>query len=104
VGRGIGGLWRTRVRINFLAFARIGEGGVVTLRQQLVETDAAQTIDVSRPADTSRPFVQVLVSLGGAVGVALLVPFVMLLAGLLVALPVRGIVEVIGWLMARIVG
>jgi hypothetical protein len=76
----------------------------VTLRQQLVENDAGHIIDVSRVPDKRRPFVQVMVSLAGAVGVALLVPFVMLLAGLLVALPVRGIVEVIGWLMARIAG
>jgi hypothetical protein len=45
-----------------------------------------------------------MASLAGAAGIALLVPFVILLVGLPVALVVRGIAEAIGWLLARMVG
>ena len=60
-------------------------------------------IDVSLRR-TKRTFLQGLVSLAGAVGIALLVPFAILLIGLPIALVVRGIAEAIGWLLARIVG
>ena len=60
-------------------------------------------IDVSLPR-TRRTFLQGLVSLAGAAGIALLVPFAILLIGLPIALVVRGIAEAIGWLLARIVG
>ena len=60
-------------------------------------------IDVSLRR-TKRTFFQGLVSLAGAVGIALLVPFAILLIGLPIALVVRGIAEAIGWLLARIVG
>jgi hypothetical protein len=42
--------------------------------------------------------------MAGAAGIALLVPFAILLIGLPIALVVRGIAEAIGWLLARIVG
>ena len=45
-----------------------------------------------------RTFLQGLVSLAGAAGIALLVPFAILLVGLPVVLAVRGVLEVIGWL------
>lgn len=61
-------------------------------------------LDVSLPRDTGRPFLRALASLAGAAGIALLVPFVILLVGSPVALAVRGIAEAIGWLLARIVG
>lgn len=60
-------------------------------------------IDVSLPR-TRRTFVQGLVSQAGAAGIALLVPFAILLVGLPIALAVRGIAEAIGWILARIVG
>jgi hypothetical protein len=54
-------------------------------------------IDVSRPS-AERTFFQGLVSLAGAAGIALLAPFAILLVGLPVALAVRGLLAVIGWL------
>ena len=63
----------------------------------------SDVIDVSVPR-TKRTFLQVLVSLAGAAGIALLVPFVILLIGLPVALVIRGIAEAVGWLLARMVG
>ena len=60
-------------------------------------------IDVSLPS-TKRTLLQGLASLAGAAGIALLVPFAILLIGLPIALVVRGIAEDIGWLLARIVG
>ena len=68
------------------------------------EPGRIEVLDVSLPRDTGRSFLRVLVSLAGATGIALLVPFVMLLIGLPVALAVRGIAEAIGWLLARTVG
>ena len=44
-------------------------------------------IDVSRPVSAKRTFLQGLVSLAGAAGIALLAPFAILLVGLPVALP-----------------
>ena len=61
-------------------------------------------IDVSRPNSDGRTLIQGLLSLAGAVGIALLVPFVILLVGLPVALAVRGTVEAISWLLALIFG
>jgi hypothetical protein len=51
----------------------------------------------SRP-EADRTFVDGLISLAGAAGIALLVPFVILLVGMPVALTVRGLLEVTGWL------
>jgi hypothetical protein len=45
-----------------------------------------------------------LVSLVGAVGLALLMPLVILVIGLPVALAVRGIAEAVSWLLARFAG
>lgn len=68
------------------------------------EPGRIDVLDVSLPRDTGRSFLRVLASLAGATGIALLVPFVILLIGLPVALVVRGIAEAIGWLLARTVG
>ena len=57
-------------------------------------------IDVSVPRPSRGPLVRGLVSLAAAVGVVLLVPWVMLLAGHLIALPVRVLAQVITWLVA----
>ena len=53
--------------------------------------------DVSRPTSEGRTFLQGLVSFTGAAGIALVVPFVILLIGLPIALAVRGLLEVVGW-------
>jgi hypothetical protein len=52
---------------------------------------------MSRPVG-DRTFIDALISLAGAAGLALLVPFVILLIGMPVALITRGLLEVIGWL------
>jgi len=56
-------------------------------------------VDVSRPTGEGRTFLQGLVSLTGAAGIALVVPFVILLIGLPIALTVRGLLEVVGWVL-----
>jgi hypothetical protein len=60
------------------------------------DTGAAAGIDVSRP-NATRTFLQALASLAEAVTIALIVPFAILLIGLPVALAVRGLRELIGW-------
>jgi hypothetical protein len=52
---------------------------------------------VSRP-EADSTFVDGLISLAGAAGIALLVPFVILLIAMPVALTVRGLLELTGWL------
>lgn len=59
----------------------------------------SDVVDVSRPTSEGRTFLQGLVSLTGAAGIALVVPFVILLIGLPIALAVRGLLEVIGWVL-----
>lgn len=61
-------------------------------------TSASDIIDESRPISADRTFLQGLMSLAGAAGIALLVPFAILLVGLPVVVAVRGVLEVIGWL------
>lgn len=55
-------------------------------------------IDVSRSTHGERTFLQSLVSLFGAAGIALLFGIAILLVGAPVVLVVRGVVEAIGWL------
>ena len=55
-------------------------------------------IDVSRP-HAERTFLQALVSVGGAAAISLTVPFVILLIGLPVVLAIRGLLEVITWVL-----
>ena len=64
----------------------------------------ADVIDVSRPASDGRTFFKGFVSLSGAAGLALLVPFFILLIGMPIALAVRGGVEAASWLLALIFG
>jgi hypothetical protein len=61
-------------------------------------TAASKITGVSGPIGAGRTFFKGLVSLAGAVGVALLVPFAILLVGLPIALSVRGVLELSGWL------
>ena len=60
---------------------------------------ASDVLDVSRPSNGDRTFLQGLVSLAGAAGIALLVPVAILLVGLPVVFAVRGVLEVIGWIV-----
>ena len=69
-----------------------------------LELGKIDVLDVSFPPDTRWPFLRALASLAGAAGIALLVPFVILLVGSPVALAVRGIADAIGWLLGWIVG
>jgi hypothetical protein len=72
-------------------------------RSESIADTAASTgvsgiIDVSRPARAGRTFLQGLASLAGAASIALLVPFAILLVGLPIALSIRGVLELFGWL------
>jgi len=61
-------------------------------------TGTSGIIDVSRPGSADRTFLHGLVSLAGAEGIALLVPFAILMVGLPIALSIRGALELFGWL------
>ena len=58
----------------------------------------ADVIDVSGPAHGERTFLQALVSLFGAAGLALLFGVAILLIGLPIVLVARGVLEAAGWL------
>ena len=62
----------------------------------------SDVIDVSRPTRGGRTFLQGLVSLAGAVGIALAVPFVILLIGLPIVFAVRGLLEAVSWMFGVI--
>jgi hypothetical protein len=66
------------------------------------EATAPGVIDVSRPHGSERTLLQVLVSFAGAAGIALLVPFAILVVGLPIALVVRGLLEGVVWLFPAI--
>ncbi len=59
-------------------------------------------IDVSR-SRRERTLFQALTSLAGAGGIALLVPFAILLVGLPVAVSVRGVLAAVGWLFGVVI-
>ena len=58
------------------------------------ETTSPGAIDVSRRHGSEWTLLRALVSLAGAAGIALLVPFAILVVGLPIALAVRGLLEV----------
>ena len=60
-------------------------------------TGTSGIIDVSTRSGPDRTFLQGVVSRAGAAGIALLVPFVILLVGLPIALSIRGVLELFGW-------
>lgn len=60
-------------------------------------TSASGVIDVSTPR-MERTIAQGFISGAGVAGVAVLLPIAMLIVGLPVALAVRALLEVIGWL------
>jgi hypothetical protein len=81
------------------------EPAAVPMRHQATWSEAidaramrAGVIDVSRPTLGARTYVDALVSLVGAAGIAWLVPLAILLIGVPIALTVRGLLEVSGWL------
>ena len=67
-------------------------------------TGRSGIIDVSRRSGADRTFLQGLGSLTGTAGIALLVPFAILLVGLPMALSIRGVLELFGWLFGVNVG
>jgi hypothetical protein len=67
------------------------DAGSEPAREGVIDIDMS-----SRVGD--RTFIDALISLAGGAGIALLVPFVILLIGVPVALTIRGVLEVIGWL------
>jgi hypothetical protein len=85
------GIIRPQPADGFATAIRTVEG----VRERL---PVAEGVDVSGPTHGERTFLQSLVSLGGAVVIALLFGIGILLAGLPIVLVVRGVVEVIGWL------
>src|SRR3954471_8407139 len=60
----------------------------------------AAVIDRSRPHRGERTFIGALISVTGASGLVLLVPFAILLIGVPIALLVRGLLEGVRWLLA----
>jgi hypothetical protein len=72
--------------------------GAVAARDGHERRPMADGVDVSRPGSGERTLLQALVSLFGAVGIALLFGVAILLVGLPVVLVVRGVLEAIGWL------
>jgi hypothetical protein len=76
----------------------VGHEVAIVAASTAVAGRADRGVDVSRPMSAERTFLQGLVSLAGAAGIALLVPFAIQLIGLPVVLAVRGVLEVIGWL------
>lgn len=75
------------------AIARPSPSGVIAPLPLVTDV-----IDVSRPKD-ERTFLQPLVSVAAAAGIALLVPFVILLLAAPFALAVRAVGEGIAWIM-----
>ena len=59
-------------------------------------------IDVSRPRQTDRTAGEVLVSVGGAVGLALLAPLAVLAVGTPIAAAVRGLLELTLWVFGAV--
>ena len=59
-------------------------------------------IDVSRPRKTDRTAGEVVVSVGGAVGLALLAPLAVLAVGTPIAAAVRGLLELTLWVFGAV--
>jgi hypothetical protein len=72
--------------------------GLVSSASTAASPAASQIIDVSQPARARPTFLQVLFSFVGAVSIALVAPFAILLIGLPIGLSVRGVLELFGWL------
>jgi hypothetical protein len=66
--------------------------GIRAIQPDAIETCPSSSVDLT--------FTQSLLSLAGAVGIALVVPVVILLIGVPIALSVRGLTELVEWLFA----
>ena len=66
----------------------------------VVRTGSSGIIDVSRRSGADRTFLQSVVSLAGAAGIALLVPVAVLGVALPIAFSIRGVLELFGWLFS----
>lgn len=73
-------------------------------RRRATERALDDILDVSRPPPQGHRFLSQLVSMAGAVGIALLLPLVILLVGVPLALAARGIARVAASLLALIAG
>jgi hypothetical protein len=71
-----------------------------SLRIDTVVTRGPGVIDVSRPRKTNRTAGQVLMSVGAAVGVALLAPLAVLAVGTPIAAAIRGLLELVVWMFS----
>jgi hypothetical protein len=60
-------------------------------------TSTPEIIDVTRRSGAVRTFLHGIVSLAGAIGIALLIPLAILLVGVPIALAVRGALELFSW-------
>src|SRR5690349_11417616 len=72
--------------------------GLMAAQDRYRRPAVADGVDVSGPAQGQRTAFQALVSLGGALGIALFFGVAVLLLGLPVVLIARGVLEAIGWL------
>lgn len=79
-------------------FARPVPQGIVAASA----TSDADVIDVSRPSKTNKTAGDVLGSVGGAMGVALLAPLAILAVGTPIAAAVRGLLELVQWTVAAV--
>lgn len=78
------------------------DGGTVDRDAAGMSRPAPGAIDPARPHSADPSATQALMSLAGAGGIALLVPFAILLAGLPLVLVVRGLLEAVLWLVAAV--
>jgi hypothetical protein len=69
-----------------------------------LDAPVSWVIDVSRPRKKDRTVGEVIVSLSGAVGLALLAPFAVLAIGTPIAVAARGLLELVLWTLSSIHG
>ncbi len=72
----------------------------VPLASNRVVPEIPGVVDVSRPERSERTALQIVTSIAAATGIALLVPVVILLVGLPIVLAIRGMAEVVLWLVS----
>ena len=88
--------WNPGVARPVRVAGAVGRDGVMVAATDADRADSAAA--VSRLRSAERTVLQGLVSLAGAVGIVLLVPFAILLVGLPVVLAARGVFAAVGWL------
>jgi len=75
-------------------------GAKLEYRDSRAVVRTASVVDVSRPAGDGRTVLQIVGSWGAGAGIALLVPFIMMLIGIPIVLAVFGVVAAVSWLIA----